>query len=708
MSASLLRSVMETRNRRGGVDASARGRIAEIVGPHIAPVLQAFYESLQADPEMQKLMARSPGVERLKAAQTRHWRVLLQGEMSEELRESGRRIGAAHVRAGLTPTYYIKSYLYFFEAFARILLGRRGRDADNLVALARIVFTDMELAISAYAEIAETGSLRRSSRAMVQSVEEEVRIANRTALTQAGEMTEIIAELSRSVDDLRKGVELVERGSNSSRVGIQSVAAAVEEMQASSREVGNQADETSRMAGSAVQKADEAGRRMQRLTQSASQVAAIVKLIATISSQTNLLALNATIEAARAGEAGRGFAVVASEVKQLSQRTAVAAKEISDRIQEIVEATGSASLAMSEVSDIIHGMNGMAGGVAQHASNQIDALNEISASAQSAAGGADDLSRSAGLFTSGVEDVDSAASNVRAYGEKVTTMLNSLTNRLVITVRGFVGMDNRQSTRIPLTLPVRYRCGAMSETSETIEISDGGCTIKIGERRPKEAAAMELDIANLGVIRGSVEGYNALGMRIAFDPLPPAPQKALKALIDEAVARDGPFRAMTAKRRDLVQAALAEAVRTGRISMDDLFDTEYQPIPGSNPTQYTSAALGFLEELLPGLLEPALGEDRRVVYCVAVDRNGYIPVHNRVYSKPQSDDPDWNEQHARNRRLFDDRTGLAAARNLQNTLVQVYPRQMHHGAVEMMKDFSMPIEVNERHWGALRLGALNA
>lgn len=94
----------------------------------------------------------------------------------------------------------------------------------------------------------------------------------------------------------------------------------------------------------------EAKSNAQEMSQVASDITELLKIIEGISSQTNLLALNATIEASRAGEAGKGFAVVANEVKTLSTQTKKVVDKITDAIKKINQNTNQVKNSMETTS----------------------------------------------------------------------------------------------------------------------------------------------------------------------------------------------------------------------------------------------------------------------------------------------------------------------------------------------------------------------
>jgi len=170
-----------------------------------------------------------------------------------------------------------------------------------------------------------------------------------------------------------------------------------------------------------------------------------------------------------------------------------------------------------------------------------------------------------------------------------------------------------------------------------------------------------------------------------------------------AVTTDTPFIEAVQRGAARLSQALEQAVAERRISMADLFDEKYVPVPGSNPAQVMTRFVALTDELFPPVQEELLAFDPKVIFCAAVDRNGFLPTHNLKFSQPQGADPVWNAANARNRRIFNDRTGLAAGRNERRFLLQTYRRDMGGGHRVLMKDLSAPITVQGRHWGGLRL-----
>ncbi len=152
-----------------------------------------------------------------------------------------------------------------------------------------------------------------------------------------------------------------------------------------------------------------------------------------------------------------------------------------------------------------------------------------------------------------------------------------------------------------------------------------------------------------------------------------------------------------------ISAAFETAIANGAISAGALFSRNYTPIRNSNPQQVMAGFTALTDRVLPGIQEPVLEFDPRIVFCAAIDLNGYIPTHNNKFSQPMGNDPVWNTANCRNRRIFNDTVGLKAANNKEPFLLQIYRRDMGGGNFTTMKDISAPILVGGKLWGGLRL-----
>lgn len=141
-------------------------------------------------------------------------------------------------------------------------------------------------------------------------------------------------------------------------------------------------------------------------------------------------------------------------------------------------------------------------------------------------------------------------------------------------------------------------------------------------------------------------------------------------------------------------------LNSGQLSTPQLFDTFYIPIPGTDPQKFRTQYDKLSDGVVQPIIDKFLNRDKRLVFVVVVDRNGYLPTHNSRFSQPLTGDPVNDAKGNRTKRIFNDRTGLAAARNQEPYLLQKYSRDTG----EEMGDLSVPIFVQNRHWGALRIG----
>ena len=230
-------------------------------------------------------------------------------------------------------------------------------DATNLLlGTVAQIFADVQAAILAATE----GDL--SGRVDIGTKTGDLRKMAESVNTLLQSFAEIVSSVERASGEVLRGAEEISQGNQnlSQRTEQQSssleeTASSMEEMTSTVKQNADNAGQANQLAAAARDQAEKGGavvgsavEAMARINEASKKIADIIGVIDEIAFQTNLLALNAAVEAARAGEQGRGFAVVASEVRSLAGRSATAAKQIKELIQDSVRKVESGSTLVTQ------------------------------------------------------------------------------------------------------------------------------------------------------------------------------------------------------------------------------------------------------------------------------------------------------------------------------------------------------------------------
>ncbi|HLB80973.1 MAG TPA: globin-coupled sensor protein, partial [Dongiaceae bacterium] len=291
----------------------------EIVKSHLPEVLDGFYGHVGAIPELRQLVGSDSNIARLKDAQTKHWLGLFSAEFDRSYQDNVRRIGDAHFRNKLSPSWYMGGYCFALNGLVAIAVKKYRWKPQQLIdaiaAVNRAVFLDMDMALGVYhdATMKEREARQKVLTDLIAAFDKTSTSAL-TATTEASGQLEVTAQtMTATAEETSRQSTAVAAASEEASTNVQTVATAAEELSSSIAEISRQVAQAASAAGKAVDDAKRTDDTVRGLAEAAQKIGDVVQLINDIASQTNLLALNATIEAARAGEAGKGFAVVASE-----------------------------------------------------------------------------------------------------------------------------------------------------------------------------------------------------------------------------------------------------------------------------------------------------------------------------------------------------------------------------------------------------------
>ncbi len=151
-----------------------------------------------------------------------------------------------------------------------------------------------------------------------------------------------------------------------------------------------------------------------------------------------------------------------------------------------------------------------------------------------------------------------------------------------------------------------------------------------------------------------------------------------------------------------IKNAVERAIDEGELTIEDVFDSDYKVIEGSNPVQYTVRFNDSADKHIRPLLDRTLASDNRIIGSAIGDMNGYLPTHLTIRSHPQGPDPVWNDEHCRNRRiLIDDTTRMALASDRPATLA-TYRMELGDKFIPV-KNVFVPLLIKGRRWGNFEL-----
>jgi methyl-accepting chemotaxis protein len=486
---------------------------------------------------------------------------------------------------------------------------------------------------------------------------------------------------------------------------VSAFATATEQLAQSSTLISGQIHRANDFAAEANTIASTTGKQIERLRTSSADISKVVTFISGIAKQTHLLALNASIEAARAGDAGKGFAVVAQEVKALSGETQQAITEITAKIEALRSDAEASMTMLGRIAGIIEQIKPLFATISSSAEQQVATTQELSINAQenstfigSVADQAKRINEATARMTKESVEIDHSA-NIAAE------LAETLRKRLSIFLRATEIGDRRMSDRLPCDWAVTVSAAGTKVKTVTVDMGEGGTLLKaVDGFNPHIGENIRLDIAGIGEVAAKVVNTTDLGIHCSFFDMPPPCREALNAKLGKIRAENKDFIETAITAANNIGEAIEHLIKSGKVPAPVMFDNRYVPIPNTNPQQYRTPYVEALEQALWPIQEPLLASDERMVFCAAVDRNAYLPVHNKKYSHPQRPgEVEWNTANCRNMRIFDDRAGLSAARNTRPYMIQYYPRVMGGGKVVMMWEIVAPIRVLGRHWGGFRV-----